>query len=389
MTPSRALSLGETGRAQVHADHDAKRWHAAPQMRDDGSVLAHRGWHSGVAARTLFDHYRRMSIGSEMLAELVLPSTDSGEIRDAVVSDIMSRTRAQAGNWYSVCREPGAEVILLAEHRFQGPAAVAEALKATERQPMLPAYFGETAEEIELSAITHVNEFEIQTAADLPRAMVERFWDPGDIHCAIGFNAILDDRYAGWIGAFRTRPHPPFEPEHLALLKPHVGAYLRLLGAARIIDAARPGLGAVLVVRQGDRVAARSSGAAAWLESPDFEARIVAEATTLLDSGGGSSHFMVGHAGVRIFRLHGEGKPACAVLVTPYEETDVGRLVSLSQRRREVMTHAARNLTVSEIADHLGLSPETIKSHIKAIYDHFGIGSRAELSRIAAGAVDV
>jgi len=316
------------------------------------------------------------------LAETGLPSTNAGEIRDAIVSDIMAMSGAQAGNWYTVYREPGADVLLLGENRFQGPTAVADVLRTIEGQPYMQAQFGETAEDIDFAAMTRANDFEIQLATDLPAALVETFWDPGDLHCSIGFNAVVDDRYAGWVGAFRVRPNPPFEPELLARLRPRIPTYLRLLSAARIIDAARPGRGAILVVGQGGKVAARSAGAAHWLELPGFEARVAAAAAQLNDSGGSTQNLTIGTTSLRLFRLHGGDEPAFAVLVTPGEEMDSARLLSLSKRQREVVSAATKSVTVAEIGEQLGLSPETVKSHIKAVYDVFGISSRAELSRI-------
>lgn len=50
----------------------------------------------------------------------------------------------------------------------------------------------------------------------------------------------------------------------------------------------------------------------------------------------------------------------------------------LSTREREVVRALIRDLTVSEIADELYISVNTVKSHLKKIYRKFGVSSRAE-----------
>ncbi|AKF03445.1 hypothetical protein DB32_000594 [Sandaracinus amylolyticus] len=54
---------------------------------------------------------------------------------------------------------------------------------------------------------------------------------------------------------------------------------------------------------------------------------------------------------------------------------------SLSQRQREVAECAAAGATVEEIARHLGISQNTVRHHLKAVYRALEVGSRLELSR--------
>jgi DNA-binding CsgD family transcriptional regulator len=54
----------------------------------------------------------------------------------------------------------------------------------------------------------------------------------------------------------------------------------------------------------------------------------------------------------------------------------------LSGRQRDVARAAARGCTTQEIADELGMSVETARWHLKAIFDKLGITRRAELTRL-------
>jgi len=52
----------------------------------------------------------------------------------------------------------------------------------------------------------------------------------------------------------------------------------------------------------------------------------------------------------------------------------------LSSRQREVAVYAAAGATQREIAKALSISPNTVKTHLKAVYQLLGVGSRVELA---------
>lgn len=52
----------------------------------------------------------------------------------------------------------------------------------------------------------------------------------------------------------------------------------------------------------------------------------------------------------------------------------------LTTRQREVSVLAARGATAQEIADHLGRSLHTVRSHLKATYRALGVSNRVELA---------
>jgi DNA-binding NarL/FixJ family response regulator len=55
------------------------------------------------------------------------------------------------------------------------------------------------------------------------------------------------------------------------------------------------------------------------------------------------------------------------------------RMTALTDRRREVAVLACRGLSNRQIAERLGLTVGTVKTHLHAIYEKLDIHSRAEL----------
>jgi len=62
-------------------------------------------------------------------------------------------------------------------------------------------------------------------------------------------------------------------------------------------------------------------------------------------------------------------------------ERDIPAL--LSQRELEVVRYLPTRLSAIEIAEHLYISYNTLKSHMRSIYRKFGVSSRQELIRRA------
>jgi DNA-binding CsgD family transcriptional regulator len=53
----------------------------------------------------------------------------------------------------------------------------------------------------------------------------------------------------------------------------------------------------------------------------------------------------------------------------------------LTQREREVALLVADGLRSREVAERLTIAPQTVKSHLKTIFDKLGVRNRVELAR--------
>lgn len=54
---------------------------------------------------------------------------------------------------------------------------------------------------------------------------------------------------------------------------------------------------------------------------------------------------------------------------------------SLTEREREIAALVAEDLTNAEIAEHLFISGDTVKTHISNIFSKLGLAKRRELAR--------
>lgn len=64
----------------------------------------------------------------------------------------------------------------------------------------------------------------------------------------------------------------------------------------------------------------------------------------------------------------------------PPEATDEQPLAALTPQQHAVAERLSLGMTISEAARDLGISTETVKTHVKHVYDKLGIASRAELA---------
>ncbi len=75
-----------------------------------------------------------------------------------------------------------------------------------------------------------------------------------------------------------------------------------------------------------------------------------------------------------------EGVPAA--VPTPGEPTVAPSAADgLTQREREVALLVADGLRSREVAERLGIASQTVKSHLKTIFDKLGVRNRVELAR--------
>ena len=78
------------------------------------------------------------------------------------------------------------------------------------------------------------------------------------------------------------------------------------------------------------------------------------------------------------FHLWREPLPVAVDVPEVAEEV---RSDGLTQREREVALLVADGLRSREVADRLSIAPQTVKSHLKTIFDKLGVRNRVELAR--------
>ena len=112
------------------------------------------------------------------------------------------------------------------------------------------------------------------------------------------------------------------------------------------------------------------------MEISEASYRLVEEASGQTWTGGGERQGQTEHVATLVgrrgaFRLYRRSRSHGFDVLTP--------------RQRAVAEAAARGDTLPQIAEELGVGFETVKSHLKAVYERLDIASRTELVQVKHG----
>lgn len=191
-----------------------------------------------------------------------------------------------------------------------------------------------------------------------------------------------DRHFVGWIGAFRRWGTGLFgapERRRLSLLVDRVRS--GLVGAEAVEQAHLPTAPAFLVVSPTGQVQHASPLAAAWLARPDFTSALAA-AVVAIDTRRDSQHQALDQAEALFNRLDGEGGVRYLVSVRPAARPALSPVAALSPVQRRIAEYIAVGAQRGEVATALGIGAETVRSHMRAIYERLGVANRLELARV-------
>jgi DNA-binding CsgD family transcriptional regulator len=160
---------------------------------------------------------------------------------------------------------------------------------------------------------------------------------------------------------------------------------------------AERGPGVILVDRHGE-VVSTTPAASEWLNELDAELLssgdslpFYGHALALLVRAAYEDGVPVPRARLRTSRgvwllLHGAplaGTDQVALIIEPAKSSDVAPMIveayGLSARELDVARTVARGLGTGEVAEHLHLSPHTVRDHLKALFEKVGVSSRGQL----------
>ena len=80
-------------------------------------------------------------------------------------------------------------------------------------------------------------------------------------------------------------------------------------------------------------------------------------------------------------QLHLWREPIAELTPSSGDAAAVPSADGLTQREREVALLVADGLRSREVAERLGIASQTVKSHLKTIFDKLGVRNRVELAR--------
>ncbi len=208
------------------------------------------------------------------------------------------------------------------------------------------------------------------------------FFGPLQIRSLLGSYFFIDGKIAGWAGVYRSFDQASFSRRELERVQPHEARLLELFLATCPCDRWQLATtGAVAVLDDQGTVLQTSADAPEWLAQGRICTELRAQAKAFVSSGEHARELFVRRLAVRLTRLVGPDGPNVYVHLTPTAGQPVPALTQLSKRQRAVALALVEGATIAEAARALGMSPETVRSHLKAIYAQFGVSTRVELMK--------
>jgi DNA-binding CsgD family transcriptional regulator len=214
------------------------------------------------------------------------------------------------------------------------------------------------------------------------RGTYQMFFEPYGIHSLLGAMCMSGRVCRGWFGVYRQGDEPPFSRRDLSQVKRHEDALLAAFHAGLDHDPWQvPEEGLVGLFDATGTLRRYSADAPRWFRDGQLCQELKDAADTFLGSGAARDRRIIRRATVKLERLvDADGEPQVQAHVDPLPYARYPATIVLTPTQREVARCAAAGATVEEIARHLDRKPETVRSHLRAIYQRLGISSRVELA---------
>ena len=197
-----------------------------------------------------------------------------------------------------------------------------------------------------------------------------------------------DHRILGWLGLLRRDPASPFTRRHKRLLDTVIDPIIFHLRRAEQRDGEMIDTRHCALYQPEGVTEYHSSSWNSWVTS-DRRRRLQACIQRIDEEGEEHRADIIDGAEVDVLRLDSptDQRRYLVSLRRPRLLT-IDPACWLTKRQREVARYVMSGATSPEIAEELHVSVETVKSHIKNIFDRLNISSRAELAAILS-ATDV
>lgn len=186
-------------------------------------------------------------------------------------------------------------------------------------------------------------------------------------------------RFVAWVGVLRAHGRR-YGRSELARLDQLAALVTAALVQADRVERARLTPQLQLVVDVGGRISLASAAAQPWLTVRRVEAIARAVRAAASEGATGTTRLIAG-AEASVLCLLGDSPSYLVTLAAP-TAPELERDAMLTQRQREIAAHASAGLTRGEIAHLLSLSVETVRHHLKLVYEQLGVTSRVELANV-------
>jgi DNA-binding CsgD family transcriptional regulator len=186
-------------------------------------------------------------------------------------------------------------------------------------------------------------------------------------------------RFVGWLGVVRHEQAPDFSPEEERRLQRHARSFVDdIVAVARSEGRGGPENAHALFRPDGSAELA-CENARAWLDRHRIGA-LATRVRAVDQSRHAAATFALDGARAHLTRLSGEGPTRYLVVLTGARRPRVSAAARLTPRQREVAKLAATGARVVDVGRLLGISPETVRRHLKAVYARLLVANRVELA---------
>ncbi len=208
----------------------------------------------------------------------------------------------------------------------------------------------------------------------------EHFLDPYDIHSCFRIMTYRERRFTGWIGTFRGGDEPAFDDGFARLFQEVSESFKVVFSTAEQLRSSQ--------VWDEDRFAIFTARGSLDFASSDLRdclktgyLRRLGEIVRALDAGDVTQCVrLVDGIEVRMSRLEGKGLFRYLAQFVPPTPVLYDPLTPLTKAQRKVAILAAQGLSGREIADQTDRSTNTIKVHLRHIYQRLDVSNRVELA---------
>ena len=262
--------------------------------------------------------------------------------------------------------------------RNQGDPEAVRFAQSIDGEPLLKA----PTLDVQLPPRNEINAF-VSQDADTPKfdgsPVKKGFLDPLEIHSAARILVYRGEQFVGWLGCFRRGDQPRCDRELRRDLEPLRKPICAALSAADQLHRGQIDIdeGFALFSPTG-RLEFASPKVTSFLDGDhrDELVHIVKE----LDGGDLEKCIqVVGGVEIRVTRMEGGGAFRYLVQFLPPRAPRLHPAARLTPAQREVVEYAIAGATNVEIAEATDRSTETVKVHLRNIYDHLDISGRVEL----------
>lgn len=309
------------------------------------------------------------------IMEALRSESDPERIRSRFLADFCQDARADA----AVClglRRDGSGRNRVVQVSAVGPEEATRHLRSLEGTP-LELVVGDAPSLLDLPMRTgRLARFELQ---DIPSPFRERVWAPGSFRSGLSMNVLERGVFLANVSVFRRGDSAPFSDQELRRLRPWTEVSEALVRLADGAEQRRAtGLSGAFVLDLDGHL--RMVGAdRAPTELPEALRR---EVVGFADSSEGERNTVAGSALVRLVRLRGDDEDLVLAFVEALAPFRVSALLELPPAMRQVAALTARGLSNDDIAVALDRSPNTVRSHLKKLFDALGVKTRTELVRL-------